>query len=87
MVRISDMVPSGNKAKRLSSVNHTIKTVNQFIHMTKIAQHSVGKHIRDNCFKDVLTEMKTFGIKVEKRVFYRTFSSKQYIHFNRRHFG
>ena len=87
MVRISDMVPVGNKAKRLSSVNHTIKTINQFTHMAKIAQRSVRKHIRDNCFEDVLIEMKKFGIKVEKRVFYRTFSSKQYIHFNGRHFG
>ena len=36
--------------------------------MAKIAQYSAGKHVRDNCFEDVLIEMKTFGIKVEKRV-------------------
>ena len=55
--------------------------------MAKIAQYSAGKHVRDNCFEDVLIEMKTFGIKVEKRVFYKTFSPKQYIHFDGRHFG
>ena len=41
--------------------------------MAKIAQRSVRKHIRDNCFEDVLIEMKTFGIKVEKRVFTELF--------------
>ena len=32
MVRISDMVPAGNKAKRLSSINHTTKTIHHHHH-------------------------------------------------------
>ena len=28
MVRISNIIPAGNKANRLSSVNHTTKTIN-----------------------------------------------------------
>ena len=35
MVRISDNGPAGNKAKRLSSVNHATKTVHRHHHHAK----------------------------------------------------
>ena len=38
-------------------------------HMTKVAQHSAGKYIRDSGFEDALIETKIFGIKILESVF------------------
>ena len=50
------MVPTGNKAKRLSSVNHTIKTIHhhhQFI--SKSSVHRLNKKKNLHCYKRLKT--------------------------------
>ena len=37
--------------------------------MTKVAQHSARKYIRDSGFEDALIETKIFGIKILETVF------------------
>ena len=55
------MVPAGNKAKRLSSVNHTIKTIHHHLH-----HHNVNKNfsqdvsVSNNILSDYIPYETTF---------------------------
>ena len=54
------MVPTGNKAKRLSSFNHTTKTINHQHHHN---HHHHHHHYRVNCsWGDILIKVKHVSV-------------------------
>ena len=65
MVRIFDNDPAGNKAKRLSSINHTTKTISHHHQQLRVERLLISLTF---CFNDLREEVLLYVLRNDKNL-------------------